>query len=82
MLASENRATRTRDRRVTRSTETEEAGSEVNEREIEQVGEVDVDGQIEKESGGRRCDQTRHLITPGAPIRSHPSRRRLGRFPV
>ena len=62
--------------------ETAAADSEANEREIEEVGKVDADGQIERENGGRRCDQTRRPITPGAAVRSHPSRRRWGRIPV
>lgn len=62
--------------------ETEETGSEANEWEIKPVGEVDTDGRIERKNDGRWCDQTRRLITPTAPVRSHLSRRRWGRLPV
>ena len=61
---------------------TEETGSEADDWEIKQVGEEDTDGQVERKNGGWSCDQTRRLITPRAPVRSHLSRRRWGRFLV
>ncbi len=60
--------------------ETEETGSAANNWETKQVGEEDTDSQIDRENGGWSCDQTRCLITPRAPVRSHLSRRRWGRF--